>query len=119
MPQPIRIITGGIHHETNSFTPIPTVYADFVLDRSIERYHDDTGILAPLDSIDLVATVVANAQPGGLVQRTAYQRLKAELLAAIAAALPADALLLDLHGAMEVEGIGDGETDLINAVREL
>jgi microcystin degradation protein MlrC len=67
----------------------------------------------------LVPTFVANADPGGLVQRETYERLKAELLAELAAALPADGVLLDLHGAMEIEGIGDGESDLIGAVREL
>jgi microcystin degradation protein MlrC len=119
MDRPLRIITGGIMHETNSFTPLPTAYDDFVISRDLERYADDSGQLAPLDTIDLIPTLVASAQPGGIVQRAAYERLKAEILAGIAAALPVDGLLLDLHGAMEVEGIGDGETDLIQAVRAL
>jgi microcystin degradation protein MlrC len=119
MSQPLRIIAGGIHHETNSFTPLRTSYGDFEIDRGPERYADDDGALAPFDAIDLVPTFVANAPPGGLVRRDAYERLKAELLAELAAALPADGLLLDLHGAMEVEGIGDGESDLIGAVRAL
>ncbi|HET9224313.1 MAG TPA: M81 family metallopeptidase [Roseiflexaceae bacterium] len=119
MSQRLRIITGGIHHETNSFTPLPTSYDDFEIDRGLERYADDAGALAPLDTIELVPTFVAGAFPGGLVQRGAYERLKAGLLAELAAALPADGLLLDLHGAMEVDGIGDGESDLIEAVRKL
>ncbi len=119
MSRPFRIIAGGIHHETNSFTPLTTSYRDFEVSRDLERYSDDTGALSPFDAIDLVPTFVANAQPGGLVQRDAYERLKAELLAELAAALPADGVLLDLHGAMEVEGIGDGESDLIRAVRAL
>jgi microcystin degradation protein MlrC len=119
MPRPLRIVTGGIHHETNSFTPLPTTYGDFEIDRGLERYADDAGALAPLDTLDLVTTFVAGALPGGLVQRVAYERLKAELLAELAAALLADGVLLDLHGAMEVEGIGDGESDLIQAVRPL
>jgi microcystin degradation protein MlrC len=116
---PFRIIAGGISHETNSFTPLPTRYADFAVQRGSARYRDEHGALAPFDAIDLLPTFVASASPGGLVERAAYERLKAELLAEIAAALPADALLLDLHGAMDVEGIGDGETDLIGAVRAL
>lgn len=119
MARPLRIITGGIHHETNSFTPLPTIYRYFTLSCGPERYADDAGNLAPLDQIDLATTFVANAGPGGLVQHTTYQQLKTELLAEIAAALPADGLLLDLHGAMEVEQIGDGETDLLLAVRAL
>lgn len=119
MQRILRIIAGGVHHETNSFTPVPTRYDDFSIDRGIDRYRDDDDLLAPLDAIDLAPTFVAGAQPGGLVERSAYERLKSELLAAIGANLPADGLLLDLHGAMEVAEIGDGETDLIRAVRDL
>jgi microcystin degradation protein MlrC len=119
MARPIRIVAGGIVHETNSFTPVPTRYEDFRLERGVDRYRDDAGGSAQLDGIEVVPTFVAGAGPGGLVQRAAYERLKAELLAELGAALPADGLLLDLHGAMEVEGIGDGETDLVGAVRDL
>src|SRR5262245_42491459 len=119
MSRRLRISTGGIHHETNSFTPLPTNYGDFELSRSLDRYADDAGTMAWLDAIALVPTFVADAQPGGLVQRDTYERLKAELLAELAASLPIDGLLLDLHGAMEVEGIGDGESDLIGAARRL
>ncbi len=119
MARPLRILAGGIMHETNSFTPIPTTYADFIFSRGLERYADSAGALAPLDAVELVPTFVASALPGGLVERASYERLKAELLAELAAALPADGLLLDLHGAMEVEEIGDGETDLLRAARAL
>ena len=119
MDRLLRVVAGGIHHESNSFTPLPTRYADFSFNRGVDRYADDAGILAPFDAIDLVPTFVANAQPGGLVQRETYERLKTALLTELAAALPADGVLLDLHGAMEVEGIGDGESDLIRAVRDL
>ncbi|MEN9938394.1 MAG: hypothetical protein RLZZ387_4973 [Chloroflexota bacterium] len=119
MARPLRIIAGGIMHETNSFTPVATTYEHFTFSRGLDRYRDDAGTLAPLDSIDLVPTFVASALPGGPVERATYERLRAELLAELAAALPADGLLLDLHGAMEVEGIGDGESDLLQAVRAL
>ena len=119
MAQRIRIVTGGILHETNSFTPLPTSYADFVHSRDRTRYADESGVLAPLDTLDLVPTLVASAGPGGIVERDAYEQLKADILTGIAQALPVDGILLDLHGAMEVAEIGDGETDLIRAVRAL
>jgi microcystin degradation protein MlrC len=122
MIQPLRILAGGIMHETNSFSPILTSYQDFLLNRERARYADEAGTLAPFDGahgIELVPAFVASAQPGGLVRRETYEQLKSELLAEFAAGLPADGLLLDLHGAMEVEEIGDGESDLLRAVREL
>ncbi len=119
MSEQLRIIVGGIMHETNSFTPLPTTYERFAIYRGNDRYVDRDGALAPFDTIDLVTTFVADARPGGLVERKTFERLKNELLDEIKAALPADGLLLDLHGAMEVEQIGDGESDLIAAIRAL
>ena len=39
------------------------------------------------------------------------------MLAQLGAAGPVDGVLLDLHGAMVVEGIDDGDGDLLEAVR--
>jgi microcystin degradation protein MlrC len=62
---------------------------------------------------------LAGATPNGLVDLDTYQALKGELLEGMRTALPVDGVYLSLHGAMEVEGLGDGETDLARAVRQL
>jgi microcystin degradation protein MlrC len=112
----LRIALGGIRHETNSFSPISTEYGDF-------SFRRDDQLLAPHqelpDDVTLVPTFVASAMPNGLVRRAAYHRLKTELLTELQAALPVDGIYLDLHGAMEVEEIGDAEGDLVQAVRRL
>ncbi len=115
----MRIAVGGIRHETNTFSPLYTTYDDFFIARGPDVTGDGLVELARREGAELVLTLVASAYPGGLVRADAYRRLKRELLAALQRALPVDGVYLDLHGAMEVEGIGDGETDLSTAVREL
>ncbi|MBO3802408.1 MAG: M81 family metallopeptidase [Candidatus Brockarchaeota archaeon] len=53
------------------------------------------------------------------MERGAYLALRDEFLDRLSSSLPVDGVLLNLHGAMEVEGIGDGEGDLTKAVREV
>ena len=113
----MRIAVGGIRHETNTFSPLRTGADDFVVWREAEIMRDPLwqSVLSP-DSV-LVPTLMAEAAPHGLVQRATYQHLKEELLARLQAALPVDGIYLDLHGAMKIDGIGDGESDLVGAIR--
>src|SRR5262249_32285743 len=66
---------------------------------------------------EIVPLLWTFAYPGGLIARADYDRLKAEFLERLRNALPIDGVLLDLHGAMVVEGIEDGDGDFIEAVR--
>ncbi len=52
--------------------------------------------------------VYANATPSGKVTRKAFQAVSGEILAAIDAESPFDAMLLSLHGSMVVEHADDG-----------
>ena len=61
--------------------------------------------------------LTAEAMPHGPVRRETYQQLKGELIERLGQAGDLDGIYLDLHGAMEVEEIGDGESDLIGAIR--
>src|SRR6185503_7043425 len=67
--------------------------------------------------VTLVPSLAAGASPAGRVTKDFYAEAKARLLADLAAAGPLDGVLLDLHGAMVVEGLDDGEGDLLQAVR--
>ncbi|WP_197275024.1 M81 family metallopeptidase [Luteipulveratus halotolerans] len=61
---------------------------------------------------------MARALPGGRVERSAYDALLADVLAAIDEGGPWDGVLLDIHGAMLVERLDDAEAHLAAAVRE-
>src|SRR5262249_52917981 len=108
---------GGIRHETNTFSPVHTTGADFVVLRGDEILQGEFWEEWHRPPIALLPTLSASATPNGLIERAAYEALRDELLERLRAALPVDGVYLALHGAMEVEDIGDGERDLVVAVR--
>ncbi|HWD40796.1 MAG TPA: M81 family metallopeptidase [Fimbriimonas sp.] len=114
----MRIGVAGIGHETNTFSTLRTNLADFFVRRGEECVQGE-----PWDSfrpeVEFAPCLIAGAMPNGLVSEHAYTTLKRELLERLEAQLPIDGLYLSLHGAMHVEGVGDGETDLLRAIREL
>jgi len=128
----IRIVTGGIAQETNTFQREPTTLADF--QKGSSRIHrgeeilalDGTGTIyggivaeARRRGVELIPTTYAHAVPGGRVTTNAFESLSAEILEGIRAALPVDGVLLGLHGAMALEHDDDGEGLLLAAVRKL
>ena len=115
----LRIALGGLRHETNTFSPLRTEYNDFRFIRGGDMLAGGLGEPWQSEGVDLRPTFVAGAMPGGLVRQAVYERLKADLLRELAETLPVDGVYLDLHGAMEVESLGDAEGDLARAVREL
>jgi microcystin degradation protein MlrC len=130
----MRIATGGISHETSTFAPTPTRLSDFQTglglfrgDAILERFRRTNnctgGFIAAAErhGIDLVPLLWTFAYPGGIIPRADYEVLKNEFLQRLAQAASqhrVDGVLLDLHGAMVVEGIDDGDGDLLESVRE-
>ena len=130
----MRIVTGGISHETSTFAPTPTTVRDFetgfglfrgpaVVERFRGTNNCTGGFIAAAEryGFELVPLLWTFAYPGGLIPRADYEALKGEFLDRLAAARkggPVDGVLLDLHGAMVVEGIDDGDGDLLEAVRD-
>ena len=130
----MRIAIGGISHETSTFAKTRTTIADFEsgfgLFRGLEIIDRFTGANictggfidgAKKHGFTLVPLLWGFAYPSGLIVRDDYETLKAEFLRRLAEAEaadgPVDGVLLDLHGAMVVEGIDDGDGDFIAAVR--
>jgi len=63
--------------------------------------------------------LMANAAPGGITTRSAYETLKGEILSDLKAAMPVDMVVLILHGAMVAQGYDDCEGDILQSVREI
>src|SRR5579872_1410495 len=115
----MRIAVGGIGHETNTFSTLTTGLSDFFVRRGEECVQGEFWNPYREQGIELAPTLIAGAAPHGPVERAAYLQSKTELLERLEHAQPVDGVYLSLHGAMEVEEIGDGEGDLATAVRAL
>lgn len=127
----MRIFTASLATETNTFSPIPTDRASFEMAfYAAPGEHPETPTLcsspmvvlrrrAKTYGLTVIEGTATWAEPGGLVQRQAYEDLRDEILAQLSAALPVDAVILGLHGAMVAQGYDDCEGDLLARVRDI
>ncbi|MCA0241366.1 MAG: M81 family metallopeptidase [Proteobacteria bacterium] len=127
----MRVFSGSLATETNTFAPMPTGMASF-RDRGYYpagKHPEAMNFFAgPLCAArlrgkekgwTLLEGMVAGAQPSGTTTRAAYEALRDELLADLRAALPVDMVVLGLHGAMVADGYDDCEGDLLRRVRDI
>jgi len=122
----MRIVIGSIMHESNTFTPSPTTLEEFhprhAASLLLEPSQDSLGGITTrlrAQGSELIPTVSAHALPGGVVTRKAYEAMKETLLEGIRAGGAVDGVCLALHGSMQVEEIGDAESDLLSETRAL
>lgn len=113
----MRIALGGLATESCTFSPLPTRLEDFTVQRG-SAFLDRYPFLDQWDA-EFIPLLRARAIPGGSIETHAYQTLKDEFLYLLQASGPVDGVYLDLHGAMNVQGMDDAEGDLIAAVRGL
>jgi len=71
------------------------------------------------EAAEWLPVLKARALPGGRVVPATYARLRAEIVDGLAALGPVDAVWLDIHGAMFVDGLADAEGDLAQHVRNV
>jgi microcystin degradation protein MlrC len=129
----MRVVTGAIRHETNTFSNVLTTLEHYqrsrlsggiLLGQDIPnffgRLHTPTTAfykVAEEEGWEMVPTVWAECEPAGPVTREAFEYLLGELLTRLRVASPVDAVLLDLHGAMVLEDDEDGDGALLAAIR--
>ena len=128
---PKRVFVAAMATETNTFSPI-------VVDRRAfeESFYASPGThpatatlcTAPIpvgrkvcaeQGWTLIEGSAAWADPAGLLSGPAHQELRDEILTQLRAAMPVDAVVLGLHGAMVAQGCIDPEGDLLARVREI
>ena len=126
-----RVFVASLATETNSFSPLRTDLTDFHESfYAPPGKHPQTPTLcsavfpalrtrAAKGEITLIEGTATWAEPGGLINSATWQTLRDEILTQLQAALPVDAILLGLHGAMIAEGELDPEGALIAACRSL
>ncbi|MBN1399581.1 MAG: M81 family metallopeptidase [Anaerolineae bacterium] len=124
-----RVLIGGMSHETNTFNPLPTTWADFergmlrgqeLIARRRETNTELGGFIQRLASerdIALLPAMYAEATPGGMVTAESLQIVLSDWLDTLQR-YPVDGVLLALHGAMVSEDVPDGEGYLLRRLRE-
>ena len=132
----VRIVTGGISQETNTFQWEPTTLTDFQkgssrIDRGDEILAlDGTGTIyggivseAKKHGVELIPTTFGRAVPGGRVSKEAFETMRDEIIEGVRKAMQepggVDGVLLGIHGAMALEHNDDGEGPLLTAIREV
>ena len=127
----MRVFTAALATETNTFSPICIDRRGFEASLyAPPGRHPETPTLctAPITvgrrvcrdrGWTLIEGTAAWADPAGMVNRAAYEGLRDEILGQLRAALPVDAVVLGLHGAMVAQGYEDAEGDLLARVRDM
>jgi microcystin degradation protein MlrC len=128
----MRIFSATLATETNTFSPLPTSLASFregVFYRPGEHPDDAPRMCtAPLfvarrraarDGFTLIEGSCFAASPAGTTNRADYELMRDEILAQLRAAMPLDAVVLGLHGAMVAFGYDDVEGDIVGRTRAI
>ncbi len=129
----MRIAIGGFQHETNTFAPSKATFERFErgegwppLMRGTDIPEAVAGINIPIAGFisamkgsrhTLVPTTWAAASPSAHVTEDAFERITGMIVDDLKAAMPVDAVYLDVHGAMVTEHLDDGEGELLARVR--
>lgn len=117
----MKVFVGQFIAESNEHIP-----QLMTLDRFDVRYGADAerqmnlGTAFAEAGIDVIASVYANGHSGGIVDRGAFDYLEGRLLSDIREHLSEiDGMLLHLHGAGEVQGLGSAEHHILHEVRAI
>ena len=111
----MKLFIAGLATETNTFAPMPTGLTDYVQVRGVKEEEADSmdlplvvwTRLARQHGWHVIERLNAYAPPSGITPRAVYERLRDEILGDLTRALPVDAVLLNLHGAMVADGYDD------------
>lgn len=128
----MRIAIGQLWQETNTFNPLATTRASFdqfgVLrgDQLVEQMADTNELGGFIQSLrawperpEIVGMVRLPAWPSGAVTVDTFDWLLAEFVESLQRAMPADGILLALHGAMVADDHPDIEGEFLAAARRI
>ncbi len=127
----MKLFIATLSTETNVFSPIPTGRQSFMgdtfyrRDSSLQPLGNKNAVpivwrkLAQADGHVVIESICAGAQPGGITVRGVYEELRDFILQDLREAMPVDAVLLNMHGAMIAQNYDDCEGDTLANVRAI
>src|SRR5262245_49643328 len=125
----MHLFTASLGTETNTFSPIPTgaqLFSDTSLVRGGEYGANPNLFALPMIEFrdraqargwQVTESLCTFAVPAGLTVQPVYEAFRDEILEDLAKAMPVDAVLLSLHGAMVADATESCETDLVQRIR--
>ena len=127
----MKIFTAVFGTETNTFSPFLTGMPNFA--QTYLVHHGEHPLppsafavpavlwreLAQARGWETVESLGAFAMPAGITIQRVYEELRDEILRDLEAAMPVDAVLLKMHGAMVSETCDDCEGDTVARIRAL
>jgi microcystin degradation protein MlrC len=126
-----RVFTAALATEVNTYSPLPVDLESFregLLARPGEHPEQPSIVTGPVVAArrhaaaagwTLIEGTAASAAPGGPVNRRTYEALRDEILQQLQTALPLDAAIFGLHGAMVAHHYDDCEGDLLQRARQI
>lgn len=127
----MRILAALVRHETNTFSPLATPLSAFCRGTgpdgpaygvaALAAYRGtDSALAAYIDVAhargdDIEVAIAANAVPSGVVRPDAFDSICQSIIRGVQKGC--DAVLLDLHGAMVVDGFPSAEGELLRRIR--
>lgn len=127
----MKVFCASIATETNTFSPLRTDLADFYESfYAAPGEHPDTPTLcsavfpelrarASRGEIELIEGTATWAEPAGLVSAQTWAHLRDEVLDQLRSAMPVQAVVIGLHGAMIAQDCVDCEGELLTEIRKI
>jgi microcystin degradation protein MlrC len=128
----MRLFTASMGTESNTFSPMFTSLDDYREavflgpgEHPADGPRQCTAQLvvgreyAAQGAFDLLEGSCFFASPGGTTNKRDYEYMRDRILDELRAAMPVEAVVLGLHGAMVADGYDDVEGDLLDAVRTI
>ncbi|RKU26350.1 MlrC domain protein [Candidatus Poribacteria bacterium] len=121
------IAIGGIMHESNTFSTVPTDIDAFsqsigenLIHKWKDTHHEMGGFIEYMmdQKYSMHPTLMASATPAGTVTDSAFEQLTNNLINKLKSIPNLNGILLALHGAMVVESYPDGDGEVLKRLRD-
>lgn len=117
-----KIVVGGIHIESSTFTPYISDQKDFIIQRGQDLLSFYPWLSKYENEVEFIPLTRARALPGGVVSHSFYREWLKEFTLLLQEEMKrqkVDGFLFDIHGAMSVEGMIDAEGSLAKELRNI
>jgi microcystin degradation protein MlrC len=124
----MKIIIGGISHETNCFSHVPSDLSMWTLHEGKELINYYRGSraaygafidVADIEGVELIPTMHARTSPSSTITKEVFDHLVKKLLNGVKSAGKVDGVLLSLHGGGFSEEYPDLEGKIFEEIRKI